>query len=259
MDESNTNSENLNKPKETKSFAETSFKNKTIKKINRLAAIFIILALLIALCVSWYFDTGKVGFIVFSYLFAGLLILPLMLGITNLALILYYSKQLKNGLRATAIILICAYLSIAFPFSGRRTKEDINGVRCQANLHQLGKLIIEYAKENNGYLPIANQWCDLLTEYRKSISRDTFVCPATKSNACSYSFNKNLDGLRLTDIPDDIVLLYEADGRWNCAGGVKLLTTKNHPSQSCNVLFADGTVRYYHAEELINQPLRWKP
>ena len=250
--------ENSGNTRGTKSSGETSIKNKKTRKMNRLAALFTMLAFPVALGVSLFFDTGKEGYIIFSYLVGGLLVVPLILSIVNVVLILRLTKQFMSGLGAILLIFICVFCAIVMPASGRKVREDINGVRCSWHLLELGKAIIAYSEDNEGYLPAVNRWCDLLLEHDANLPKDFFKCPATRGQSCSYAFNRNLGGLRLTDVPGDVVLVYEADGGWNSAGAAELLTT-NHPNRVSFVLLADGDVRLYKAEELMKQPLRWEP
>ncbi|UCF43564.1 MAG: hypothetical protein JSV99_01150 [Planctomycetota bacterium] len=205
-----------------------------------------------------FFDTGKEGYIIFSYLVGGLLVVPLTLSIVSLVRILRLAKQLRYSLGAMAVIFICVFFAIVMSASGRKVREDINGVRCSWHLNELGKAIMAYSKDNDGYLPTADRWCDLLLEHDANLPQDFFTCPATRGQNCSYAFNRNLGGLRLADVPGDAVLVYEAGGGWNTAGTAELLTV-NHPNGRTFVLLADGDVRLYRAEKLIKEPLCWEP
>jgi hypothetical protein len=105
---------------------------------------------------------------------------------------------------------------------------------------------------------------DLLMGYDKNLSRDNFKHP--KLQGSSIAFNNNLDGLRLSEIPKDVVLLFEADSGWNLTGGAELLKKSHLNRDRVDVLFVNKDIRAYWVEyggtknlNLTYQPLRWKP
>jgi hypothetical protein len=129
-----------------------------------------------------------------------------------------------------------------------------------SNLHQLGLAVNQYAKVHEGCLPAADKWCDLLMESDPSLSRRIFECPTEKGGVCSYAFNRKLDRLRLMDLPNDVVLLFEADGGWNLSGGQELLTIrhKGPDRMYCSVLLCNFSVRS-RPELTEEKSLRWNP
>ena len=187
-----------------------------------------------------------------------LCIIVLALCIIALIAILVRSKQLKGRRYAIASIIVTALiLGMLLPTLGKE-REFSKCSRCGRNLWKLGAEIRTYAKAHDGYLPAATKWCDLLIEHNKSLPKDIYKCPSAKHGSCNYAFNKNLDCLRLADVPDTVVLLFEADEGWNLTGGVELLTTRHH--SGCNVLFANGSVPNYHEGilERIKDPTHWE-
>jgi hypothetical protein len=62
---------------------------------------------------------------------------------------------------------------------------------------------------------------------------------------CQFAFNRNLSGLRLVDLPRDVVLIFEADGEWNLNGTGELLKTRYREKGCIAVLFADQTIGDY--------------
>lgn len=257
MNESNASTENSDKQQETKASSETIIQDKPIKKTSRLAVFSIASGLLGFYCCLLVLGVGTGWPEIASPIVGILLFAAPVLG----TIILYVlARKNKSKILNTiiAILIIIFLLNIFLP-SWYKVRECGKVIQCGSNLKQLGIVIAKYTEAHDGYLPAANQWCDLLIEYAKSLSKDNFKCPAVKHRICNYAFNKNLDGLRLSDVPGDVVLLYEADGRWNDTGGVELLTIKNHSRQICNVLSTDGDVKRYYPEQLIKQLLRWKP
>jgi hypothetical protein len=122
------------------------------------------------------------------------------------------------------------------------------------NLKTLGKALIDYAEDNDGLLPDANRWCDLLTKHNRKIKRDNFIRPeAAKYDLrgdCHFAFNENLSGLPLAEIPDDVVLLFMSEGRWNQHGSEELLSRAplgrtTVPGVTRYVMLKDGTIEMY--------------
>ena len=61
-----------------------------------------------------------------------------------------------------------------------------------------------------------------------------------------------------TDLPPDLVLLFESAPGWNQLGGVEDVVVDRHGKDipGANIAFADGRVRFVKAEEISN--LRWQ-
>jgi hypothetical protein len=141
------------------------------------------------------------------------------------------------------------------------------------NLRLIGNTIVKYAEYNNGHLPDANQWCDILMSYDKTLTRQNFKHPLIKEWDCNIAFNKNLSGLKLSEISKDAVLLFEADGGWNLSGDVDLFQKKYKEmggyvislvfladEQIKEYRFAEGGYRYFDSNSTESfKPLRWKP
>jgi len=150
---------------------------------------------------------------------------------------------------------------------------------CYSRMHMLSDAIITYNKIY-GKIPDTNKWCDLIMEHIVDEER-FFLCP--KSDAIegesSYAMNKNLAGMKIEDIPNDVVVLCETDlgkntwkcprrtrafykegeykkeygdekvwkYRWNQSGGPEILTTSRHTRYKwhgrlgCNVVYVNYT------------------
>jgi len=154
-------------------------------------------------------------------------------------------------------------------------------ILCAANLHVLGIALQIYADGYDDQYPAAEKWCDLLVQYCEVEPRQ-FVCPSSdaKEGESSFAFNRNLIGKKPTEVPPDIVVLFEtnlgknpagrqgllADRdwhkfleypdsgkkvyklRWNQVGGPEILTIENHKGKGCNVLFNNGRVEFVRRE-----------
>ncbi|UCC22701.1 MAG: hypothetical protein JSW23_01125 [Planctomycetota bacterium] len=174
--------------------------------------------------------------------------------------------QSKAAKRTAGVVVVLAVLSFFLP-AMQKVKHGGKVVLCQSNLSQLGRAIIAYSESNDGYLPIANEWCDLLMQDNNGLFEDIFKCPHAEEGRSNYAFNDRLSGLRLKDVPSDVVLLFEASGGWNLSGGPESLALRHKPGGDqnvfgrgiCNILFTNGDVWCYRVEELIKKPLRWEP
>jgi len=262
MNEASNNSENSQIRKNNFASSQISKEAKSAKAKRRLILFSIVFGVVgfycgISSCIIallW----NKVEFVL------PLLVLPLMV----FTIVLAFKLKSKVAAAAIAAAVLLLLLSILLP-ALHRVRQSAKHVVCQSNLKQIGLAIAEYAKNNDGYLPVADKWCDLLTEYYEELPEELFQCPAAKSGRANYALNKNLDGSRLTDVPDDVVLVFEAykhrDHRtldtkgWNLTGTAELLDIRRHAAQSCNILSADGSVRGYDVEDLIKDPPRWEP
>jgi len=131
----------------------------------------------------------------------------------------------------------------------------------------IGNSLIKY-DDQNGYLPDANRWCDLLIEFDLEINRDFFNIIGQNSEIkCSFAFNKNLSNLSLDDIDGNVVLLFEADGNLNLAGGPELLNKDRHKDRFfllkrqrfIYILFVDGTVAKYRLRDGAVSLFLYKP
>lgn len=186
----------------------------------------------------------------------------LMLAVVALVVIALKRRKLKGGLfAAIALLILGCLLGMLIPFETSlvRHRREVVG----AKLARLYRAITEYSVSHDGYLPTADKWCDLLIEHDKNLSKDSFRYPPGKYGVFLFAFNKNLDGLRLSDIPEDVVLLFETDGSWNLSGGPELLEGRFKERKRFFVLLANG--RVYQSipslRELFKEKneLRWKP
>ncbi len=172
----------------------------------------------------------------------------------------------KAAKRTTAAVVVLAVLSFFLP-AMQKVKHGGKAVLCLVHLRELGHAIIAYSEGNDGYLPIANEWCDLLMRDNNGLPEDLFKCPRAEEGRSNYAFNERLSGLRLEDVPSDAVLLFEASGGWNLSGGPESLALRHKSGEDqnifgrgiCNVLFTNGDVRRYRVENLIKEPLHWGP
>ncbi|MHC4574111.1 MAG: hypothetical protein ACYS76_08260 [Planctomycetota bacterium] len=260
MGESVEKPQELKQPPEDRGSAELAIDEKHVKKTSQLALGAGICALggffsLAALCASGHVES--IIALIAALVFLGL---ALVLGIAALVSIAIRRREVRGSGYAILSIVAAVLLSSVMFVGLRRARECAGAAVCMSSLHCLAVAANQYAKAHEGYLPSADKWCDLLMETAPSLSERIFKCPAEKGGVCNYAFNRKLDGLRLADVPNDVVLLFEANGGWNVSGGQELLTMRHKGTDgvNCNVAFGDFSVRRWPGltEE---KSLRWKP
>ncbi len=186
----------------------------------------------------------------------------IVLGIVSLCKINKSAGQLKGqGLAiagicipAVSVPLIALLMGILMPALAR-TRQLAFRMTCGTNLSSLGKAMIIYANDYDDMFPTPSEWCDLLIEHAEVVPQ-LFCCKGAPQGPCNYAMNENVAKLGV-NAPPDMVLLFETEPGWNQVGGPEILTTDNHQSEGCNVLFVDGHVEFVKASELYR--LRWKP
>jgi hypothetical protein len=141
------------------------------------------------------------------------------------------------------------------------------GARARAEVHQrsididklelLGEsLIRKYAKNNSGRLPCAEKWCNQLLENDPKLRRENFVHrradELSLKGQCHFAFNSNLCEMEISKIPDDVILLFEANGDWNLNGTDELLKPRYSNRDYVSLVFVDGTRGdYYFRRKII--------
>jgi hypothetical protein len=162
------------------------------------------------------------------------------------------SKRVLGGYHYAVGAIIISMISLWFMW-GSWSQVTISvpaGKTAVDNLQTLYNVICRYTEDNNGLLPTADRWCDLLMEYDEGLNAEHFSRHSKQKRhdlhrACHFAFNTNVSGLRLSDIPQDVVLLFEADGPWNLAGTSDLLDKRMSGYGVVHVLLVGGTVESY--------------
>ena len=170
-------------------------------------------------------------------------------------------QKTKTIIRSLLVVLSCLFFTMALlPVFGPFTDSPDAYYRtsCQGNLKDLGFALLLYANDNDGMLPTASKWCDLLIE-RGEVTKKQFNCLGAERGPCNYAMNRNLeniDSIYKIQSPHDIILLFETYSGWNQVGGSEILTTTNHRGDGCNVLFLDTHVEYVKKQDI--QKIKWK-
>jgi len=175
-------------------------------------------------------------------------------------------KEARRPIRISLLpgtLLILVSIPVLFALFGpshTRPPGLLNRHKCGANLKSLCIYLAFYAQDHGDAYPTPERWCDLLVEMAEREADDpnevetfhqVFRCPAGPEGRCHYALNPNADPCSA----GDVVLLFESKPGWNQFGGAELLTLENHEGQGCNVLFADGSIRFVKAEEV--GELKW--
>ncbi len=219
------------------------------------------------------------------------LVISPFLAIASLIRISLHGDRSKGKMISILLLIFsCIFIYFVNYHLVPRAQQGMGGrLMCGTNLAGLGKALMVYANDNDDMLPDANQWCDLLVIHA-DVNPQQFVCrhSGAKYGESSYVLNKEVVGMKITEIPPDMVLVFETNqgktesgrdaivgdrlfsnqgivesklndkvykDRWNQVGGPELLSVESHV-EGCNILYADSHVRFERAIGLAE--LRWK-
>jgi len=156
---------------------------------------------------------------------------------------------------AVWLLLFPMLMAILMPALAQ-TRAMAQRIVCESHLNGLGKALQIYATDYNGKYPTPEKWCDLLIDYSDA-SKKMFECPASgEKGQCNYAMNKNIEKFKnSSEVPGNMVLLFETYPGFNQTGGPELLNPKNHQGRGCNILFNDGHVEFVETEDLVR--LQW--
>lgn len=137
---------------------------------------------------------------------------------------------------------------IAIDFIARRI--------CARNLETLYRGLVHYSNENDGRLPMADNWCDAIID-ESYITEETFNCPQTQHPKISYAFNKYLSNLKISELSNDTIVLFESFGGWNFNGDQNVVAPRHVDSLIFFVVTANGDALMVSRESI--KKLLWKP
>jgi hypothetical protein len=104
-------------------------------------------------------------------------------------------------------------------------------------------------------LPPFDKWCDTLIEEADCGPGHFQSIIKPQDGVCGYALNKNLEGLKFSELPDKTVLVFEAIGPWNQSGGPELAKKWNRKRNY--IVFVDRSIAFVPIEEI--DKLKWKP
>ena len=141
----------------------------------------------------------------------GCVFMAFILGITSLILIKKSNVPLSGSGRAViAIVLSIIIIIFVSPiFTPYRAPSRLV---CASNVKGLGTSILVYAHDYDDRLPTLKNWCDLLIVCA-DVDPRAFRCPESdaRESESTYALNKNVVGMKLSEIPGDVVLMFETD------------------------------------------------
>jgi len=185
-----------------------------------------------------------------------LFIVPIICVIAAYSLLARACKS-KMGSLVAGLAIIYLFAAILLPASSN-ARDDTRNLRCRSRLKTLEKAITMYADDNSGYLPDPERWCDLLIENYNNVNEGMFRCPEVEQGQCHYCFNENLRGMKLQELPERTVILFDSTGGWNLHGGSEKLEFRHN--YSCHIYHSGQQMSlYFGAEGLVRKPLRWEP
>ena len=120
---------------------------------------------------------------------------------------------------------------------------------CKKNLSVIYEHLESYADSHDGCLPDRDSWCDNLIK-GSGIKLQRFACPTltAPTQKSSYALNESISGMRLSDIPEGTVLIFESTSGWNNSGSVENMNYENHWGY-CGVLKVNGEIVFVSLSE----------
>lgn len=131
-----------------------------------------------------------------------------------------------------------------------------NGLNCRDYAPNISEAIYRYAEDHKDNFPNLDRWCDVLVD-GGYIERKHLRCPNRKG-PCNYALNNNLQGLTLSQVPDEMVVVFETEAGWNQVGGSEIIVDCRfhfQKSHGCRINFGNGSSQYI--KNLTT--LQWEP
>ena len=143
-------------------------------------------------------------------------------------------------------------------------KADMNFgcFRCKARGSLVGESNYAFNRNINGWklkeLPpniVVLFECDYVEDFNNLSDANIPVLEPNTCRAVAWQ-----GGIKIIEVNDGYKMIKAGKvckHNWNQTGGAEMLSTKNHLGKGCNVLFADGTIRFIKPKEISG--LKWKP
>ena len=138
--------------------------------------------------------------------------------------------------------LLAAY-TVVEPGKQMRREHDL-AMSSMDSLVRIREALLDYASKHGGTLPSAKDWQDRLLEAGEGVSKSDFCRATVPGGTSDYALNEHLGGLTVSEIPGDVVLVFEATGPWNLSGGGDLLQHSGR-KWKVGVMFMDGQFGEY--------------
>jgi energy-coupling factor transporter transmembrane protein EcfT len=213
--------------------------------------------------ISWLF--GVASLILFCFFvtigldFGILALLPivffpfaLLAGVISVVVILFFHRSLGSLVYSFLAIILsfpAVYIMTEFFMSPNVREYKKKNYTALYNMELLAKELKKYAKNHDGYLPDANNWCDALMKENPELTPENFRFPQPEfiglKGKYHIAFNRNIGGKLLKNISKNTVLLFESDGDWNQNGTAELLNNRYGEAKFVSILFVDGSESDY--------------
>ena len=158
------------------------------------------------------------------------------------SVVLYTTCAFVNVI--SVVMMVYSFCCIAVP--------EVWMSRRSANIAEIEIALELYKKNHSGELPVSSTWCDLLIN-DQYLSSSQLTIPSKNKMQRSYALNAGV--LKHSEMPDDIVLIFESGPGWNLVGGKELLVKDNYKG-GCLVIFGNSIARYINPEDFDH--LRWE-
>ena len=193
--------------------------------------------------------------------------------VCSLTIILSWnSTSLFNRIKVCVSLYLCIscffLLLIFWDFCGPALEINIESIR-KTGLKDIAEITLDYCAKNNGLLPEANNWTDVLLEHGNGVALRK-LRRFKRNNESDYAFNENISGMKIDELPGDIVLFFEAEGDLNLSDSQSLIDSWKDRRSHVNVVLLNKKVqKYWYDENKCNNTkndefenvssLKWKP
>jgi len=199
--------------------------------------------------------TGVIGAV---SLCLGLFVTLCAMGLNSLGMLLglFRAPRLMNLTVALAGLLL-SLLASTF-LTGGFTRARAHPARFHARaVARLATVIQRYAAEHEGHLPPSANWCEALASFDPNAARHlTYPLRGESTGSSTLGLNADLDGRRLSELPECVVLLFGTRLASNPVGDHSLLTTEHYDGKGTIVLFGDLHIEFVKTSDL--GELRWR-
>jgi protein tyrosine phosphatase (PTP) superfamily phosphohydrolase (DUF442 family) len=175
------------------------------------------------------------------------------LALISLVTIIKAKGKVKGRNLATTMLSIWLIVLALLAIQLRAAFKDMV---CYNNMCGLSAAFNVYTFDYEGRLPV-EKWCDqLITDC--DVGPKSFICSYSnhiEGKESSYAMNINAAGKKRSELPDDLVLLFESKPGWNQVGGPELITLKFHRGKHIYVINVDGYGGFVRPDDI--DQLRW--
>ena len=116
----------------------------------------------------------------------------------------------------------------------------------------LSNIIPKYCQQHDGRLSLLDNWGEEFINTDPESIRGLMPRELDR-----FAFNENLAESQLDQIPEGVVLLFEAERGENRVGNESSITARHHYGKGSIVMFADLRVEFVKTEDI--GKLQWKP